>query len=96
MRRRFQQHSTSPCGPACPSSKQPVSKEAIADTLRRRQAEKVLHWAQMLRDEDPARVHSWLKAVDRDELEVLMCLALAAIPDGMTLSQAYGWVRRCL
>lgn len=92
VRGRFMEHSQCPTGPRCRSSRGPVTEEALKATRLRRLGEQVLLWAHTLRDEDPRRVHSWVQHAHRAELETLMLLALAAIPDDMTPQRAYGWV----
>jgi len=92
VRHRYSRHSEYPTGPQCPESGRTVSQEAIRNTRLVERAQKVLLWAHVMRDEDPRRVWRWIQLCDRDELELLLAVALAGIPAGMTMSQAYGWV----
>jgi len=91
-RRRFGRHSAYPTGPLCPMSQQLITAETIGHTRNVSRAMKVLLWASLLREEDPRRVHDWIGRCDRAELEVLMLIALSAIPAGRSLSQAFAWV----
>jgi hypothetical protein len=88
----FMQHSEYPTGPLCALSRRPVTDDALAASRNRRRAEQVLLWAHMLRDEDPRRVHSWIRHCTRAELEILMVVALAAINPDIGVRETYGWV----
>lgn len=92
--RAYMQHSIYPTGPECTLSKEPVSAEAIRNTVLRQNARTVLHWAQTLREEDPRIVQRWISYCDRAALENLMIIALAAIPENTSPGRAFDWVTR--
>lgn len=92
-RRKLVRHSTYPTGPQCVRSGQLVTEEELAATWLRIRSRTVLHWAQVLRDEDPNRVLAWIARTPRPELETLMMLALAAIRENLSESQAFGWTQ---
>lgn len=90
---RFMRHSTYPTGPLCSQSGRPVTADAVLATAHHRRAEQVMYWAQILRDEDPRRVWSWIKHADRDELNAMMMTALAALDPDKSLAETFGWVK---
>lgn len=90
---KFARHSVFPTGPQCTNSTQPVTDEAVSHTAHLDRMKKVLMWAHMLRDEDPRHVTTWVKLIERRELELLLLTALAAVPADSTLETAFGWVR---
>lgn len=92
VRRRFARHSSYPLGPECPRSGDPVGTDAVVNTRHRERMRLVLHWAHILRDEDPARVHTWVVTCSRTELELLMLTALAGIDPDRTEQELFGWV----
>lgn len=89
---KYSRHSQFPTGPACRFGGDVVSDGAIEATRNVERARTVLDLAHRMREEDPVRVHEWIAHIKREELEALMCLALAAIPPDQSLSTAFAWV----
>jgi hypothetical protein len=92
VRRRYARHSTEKLGPLCDMSGELVSEDVIEYSRNLHRVDVVLHWAQMLREEDPAALHSWIRHTDRAELEKLLCIALAGVPIDKPKSEVFGWV----
>lgn len=93
VRRVFARHSQFQTGPECYRSGQTPSAAELVATRNYQRAQLVMHWASVLRDDDPAHVQRWVKMLDREELEAMLMTALVAIPDGMSVGQAFEWVR---
>lgn len=91
VRHHYMMHTTHPTGPRCILAGDLVSAEAIRNTAVRQAGRTVLEWAQLLRDEDPRKVQRRISRCGREELETLMILALAAIPEDTTERAAYSW-----
>lgn len=90
----FSRHSTHPTGPMCPSVGQPVTEADLEATANVARMNKVLLWAQLLRDEDPRHVTSWIALESPEELRALLGTALAAIPPNQSVASAFGWLRQ--
>jgi hypothetical protein len=84
-------HSSYATGPECDRSRQPVTREEIEATRNVTRGRTVLNLAHIMRDEDPRRVHQYVRQIPREELEALLCVALTAIPADTTMARAFGW-----
>lgn len=75
----------------------PLPEPAVSDQRAEQlegTAEFALHLAFLLRDEDPNLVWEVLSRLDRQQLQELAVIALAAVPINATREELYAWVEQ--
>lgn len=88
---KFRKHADDSILRECPMSGKATQQSRLAADMVKT-ARTVLNLAEHLREEDPTWVWRYLSQLDPSELRRLALVALAAVPDGQTLEQAFDWV----